>query len=105
LITAQNNMKPAKLNIGYTLHLNPKVEFCWLLRKCHTSSLLFKITLWFSVGQLWGVTHNRRAGLSPYVTQNSIDPNLGVIRIDDLNGNFDMHTHTHRYTFTTIKTQ
>jgi hypothetical protein len=28
LITAQNNMKPAKLNIGYTLHLNPKVEFC-----------------------------------------------------------------------------
>lgn len=41
----------------------------------------------FSVGQLWGVTHNRRAGLSPYVTKNSIDPNLGVIRIDDLNGN------------------
>jgi neutral ceramidase len=39
------------------------------------------------MGQLWGVTANRRAGTSPYVTRNSIDPNLGVIRIDDLNGN------------------
>lgn len=29
-----------------------------------------------------GITHNRRAGLSPYVQYDTIDPNLGVIRID-----------------------
>jgi neutral ceramidase len=38
------------------------------------------------IAQLLGVTVNRRAGLSPYVNRDSIDPNLGVIRIDDLTG-------------------
>jgi len=38
------------------------------------------------VGQLTGVTHNRRAGFSPYVNESSIDPNLAVIRIDKTNG-------------------
>jgi len=40
-----------------------------------------------TVGQLLGVTENRRADISPYVGPNSIDPNLGVIRIDDSAGN------------------
>lgn len=38
------------------------------------------------IAQLLGVTVNRRARISPYVNVNSIDPNLGVIRIDDING-------------------
>ncbi|KJE90076.1 hypothetical protein CAOG_01451 [Capsaspora owczarzaki ATCC 30864] len=50
------------------------------------------------VGQLVGVTRNRRANISPYVTPTSIDPNLGVVRVDDQNGkpiatvfNYAMH--------------
>jgi hypothetical protein len=35
------------------------------------------------VGQLHGVTINRRADVSPYVNKDSIDPNLAVIRVDD----------------------
>jgi len=38
-------------------------------------------------GILIGVTENRRAKISPYVLPGSIDPNLGLIRVDDLNGN------------------
>jgi len=33
------------------------------------------------------VTRNRRADISPYVNSSSIDPNMGVFRIDDSNGN------------------
>ncbi|XP_065846557.1 neutral ceramidase A-like [Oscarella lobularis] len=33
-------------------------------------------------GQLVGVTENRRADISPYVQVGSIDPHLGVIRVD-----------------------
>jgi len=40
-----------------------------------------------TVGQLLGVTQNRRADISPYVGPNTIDPNLGVIRVDDAKGN------------------
>jgi len=36
---------------------------------------------------LIGVTSNRRARISPYVKQDTIDPNLGLIRVDDLSGN------------------
>jgi len=39
------------------------------------------------MGHLTGVTHNRRAGFSPYVQWTTIDPNLGVIRVDDAQGN------------------
>lgn len=39
------------------------------------------------MGELLGVTHNRRAGESPYVQQGTIDPNVGIIRVDDLKGN------------------
>ncbi len=35
---------------------------------------------------LRGVTHNRRTGVSPYVNYTSIDPNLGVIRVDTAAG-------------------
>lgn len=35
---------------------------------------------------LTGVTHNRRAGISPYVHDGTIDPHLGVIRIDTADG-------------------
>jgi len=38
-------------------------------------------------GLLTNVTRNRRAGESPYVTSTTIDPNLGIIRVDDLKGN------------------
>jgi len=40
-----------------------------------------------TVTSLIGVTQNRRADISPYVKPGSIDPNLGVIRIDDEDGN------------------
>jgi neutral ceramidase len=42
----------------------------------------------FGIGstRLVGVTRNRRGGFSPYVTPNSIDPHLGVIRIDAMDG-------------------
>jgi len=36
--------------------------------------------------ELIGVTHNRRAGLSPYVSYGTIDPHLGIIRIDTASG-------------------
>jgi len=36
--------------------------------------------------QLIGVTHNRRANISPYVQSGTIDPHIGIIRVDDLNG-------------------
>lgn len=35
---------------------------------------------------LRGVTHNRRTDVSPYVNYTSIDPNLGVIRVDTAEG-------------------
>ena len=35
---------------------------------------------------LVGYTHNRRANISPYVSSGTIDPNLGVIRVDLENG-------------------
>jgi len=38
------------------------------------------------MGQLYNVTRNRRCGESPYVNCSSIDPNLGVLRVDDVNG-------------------
>ena len=33
------------------------------------------------------MTQNRRAKISPYVQPGSIDPNLGLIRVDDMNNN------------------
>jgi len=36
-------------------------------------------------GELIGVTQNRRAGFSPYVKKGTIDPHLGVIRVDNEN--------------------
>lgn len=33
------------------------------------------------------MTENRRAKISPYVLPGSIDPNLGLIRVDDMNNN------------------
>lgn len=38
------------------------------------------------VGLLNNVTVNRRAHISPYLKPDSIDPNLGIIRVDDLKG-------------------
>lgn len=38
------------------------------------------------ITNLVGVTHNRRAGYSPYVTDGTIDPHLGVIRFDTVDG-------------------
>jgi hypothetical protein len=35
---------------------------------------------------LYNATANRRAKISPYVTRSSIDPHLGVFRVDDLTG-------------------
>src|SRR3989338_5465994 len=40
-----------------------------------------------NTGLLTNVTHNRRAGTSPYVTSGTIDPHMGILRVDDLNGN------------------
>lgn len=49
-------------------------------------------------GNLTNVTTNRRAGESPYLKPTDIDPHLGVIRVDSVNGtalatlwNFAMH--------------
>jgi len=38
------------------------------------------------VGYLVGVTHNRRAGFSPYVSYGTIDPHLGIVRVDKADG-------------------
>lgn len=42
-------------------------------------------------GYLTNVTHNRRAGTSPgdspYVTSGTIDPHMGILRVDDTAGN------------------
>lgn len=38
------------------------------------------------MGSLINVTQNRRARISPYVRSGTIDPHLGVIRVDDANG-------------------
>lgn len=45
------------------------------------------VQLGLGVGYLVGVTENRRAGISHYVNSGTIDPHLGVIRVDDLSGN------------------
>lgn len=39
----------------------------------------------FAIGstQLVGVTQNRRARISPYVSKTTIDPNVAVLRVDD----------------------
>lgn len=42
--------------------------------------------LGMGMGMLYNATRNRRAGLSPYVTPESIDPHLGVIRVDTPDG-------------------
>ena len=39
------------------------------------------------IAQLTGVTENRRADVSPYLKKDDIDPNLGVIGVNDMNGN------------------
>jgi len=39
------------------------------------------------MGNLVGVTQNRRADISHYVTKGTIDPHLGVMRVDDAAGN------------------
>ena len=39
------------------------------------------------IAQLTGVTENRRADVSPYLNKDDIDPNLGVIGVNDMNGN------------------
>ena len=38
------------------------------------------------ISQLTGVTRNRRANVSPYLNEDDIDPNLGVIGVNDANG-------------------
>ena len=38
------------------------------------------------ISQLTGVTKNRRANISPYLNPDDIDPNLGVIAVNDVNG-------------------
>ena len=38
------------------------------------------------ISQLTGVTRNRRANISPYLNESDIDPNLGVISVNDANG-------------------
>ena len=38
------------------------------------------------ISQLTGVTRNRRADVSPYLNPDDIDPNLGVIGVNDANG-------------------
>jgi len=35
------------------------------------------------MGSIIGVTHNRRSNISPYVKDGTIDPHVGVIRVDD----------------------
>ena len=37
------------------------------------------------ISQLTGVTRNRRAKVSPYLNEDDIDPNLGVIGVNDAN--------------------
>jgi len=44
------------------------------------------VQLALGMGDLIGVTHNRRSGISPYVNDGTIDPNVGIIRVDDLQG-------------------
>lgn len=43
-------------------------------------------TVGLSNGKVLDLTSNRRAGRSPYVTPSSIDPNLGIIRVDAKDG-------------------
>jgi len=38
------------------------------------------------MGILTNVTHNRRSGISPYVNSTTIDPNVGVLKIDKADG-------------------
>lgn len=38
-------------------------------------------------GVVTNASHNRRAGYSPYVKHDSVDSQLGIIRVDDLAGN------------------
>ena len=42
--------------------------------------------MWSEISQLTGVTRNRRANISPYLNEDDIDPNLGVIGVNDANG-------------------
>lgn len=35
----------------------------------------------FDSAKLFNVTRNRRAKISPFVSEDSIDPNLGVLRV------------------------
>lgn len=44
-------------------------------------------TIGLSHTNLTGVTRNRRAGRSPYVNATTIDPNLSIISVNDLQGN------------------
>lgn len=43
-------------------------------------------SLGVGTGKLYNVTTNRRANISPYLQPDSIDPNMGVIRIDTASG-------------------
>lgn len=44
------------------------------------------------LGNLTTVTDNRRASISPYVKHDTIDPNLGVLRVDDATDNSTIAT-------------
>lgn len=37
-------------------------------------------------GMLLGITRNRRAGTLPWLKHDSIDPHLGIVRVDKLDG-------------------
>jgi len=43
------------------------------------------VSIGIGAGQVHNATHNRRARISPYVTSTTVDPQLGLIRIDDIN--------------------
>jgi len=71
MLKAQENLQDGSIGIGGWLNM-------WSNHSDNGMCL--------GIAQLTGVTRNRRANISPYLNEDDIDPNLGVIGVNDANG-------------------
>jgi len=76
---------PSKSSILITPKCGSIVSVATVLATARHKMVAAKMNV--TMDTLIGVTRNRRADISPFVKTDSIDPHLGVIRIDDLDGN------------------
>ena len=80
MLEAAANLQDGSIGIGIST-THTRTHSCTL----HILNSLLNFLL-VDIAQLTGVTENRRADISPYLKKDDIDPNLGVISVNDGDG-------------------